>query len=104
MIEHSNSVGQVSAGLEALPRQSYAASILCSGRLGPPPNSNGGGTTQAITAMGRTVHRSGGHTAGIISTYSDGRHRSGELVEHRTPQKVLPLEMPQKPSKKSYTL
>jgi hypothetical protein len=26
--------------------------ILCSGRLGPSPNSNGGGTTQVVTTMG----------------------------------------------------
>jgi hypothetical protein len=32
----------------------------------------------------------------IVSAYSDGWHRSGELVEHRTPQKVLPLARPQK--------
>jgi hypothetical protein len=44
--------------------------------------------------MGRTVHRVRSHTAGIISAYSDGRHRSGELVEHRTPQKILPLAKP----------
>jgi hypothetical protein len=85
MIEHSNSVGQVSTDLEALPCQSCVAPILCSGRLGPSPNSNGGGTTQAVTTMGRTVHRIKGHTTGIISAYSDGRQRSGELVEHRTP-------------------
>jgi hypothetical protein len=42
--------------------------------------------------------------AEIISTYSDGQHRSEELVEHRTPHKVLPLVMPQKPLKKSCTL
>jgi hypothetical protein len=53
MIEHSNSVGQVPTDLEVLPRQSCAAPILCSGRLGPSPNSNGGGTTQAVTTMGR---------------------------------------------------
>jgi hypothetical protein len=82
MIEHSNSVGQVPADLEALPQQSCATSILCSGRLGPPSSSNGGGATQAVPTMGRTVHRSRGHTAGIISTYSDERHRSGELMEH----------------------
>jgi hypothetical protein len=40
MIEHSNLVGQVPADLEALPQQSCAAPILCSARLGPPPNSN----------------------------------------------------------------
>jgi hypothetical protein len=50
--------------------------------------------TQAVTTMGRTIRRIRGHTAGIISTYSDGRHRSGELMEHRTPQKVLPLAKP----------
>jgi hypothetical protein len=41
--------------------------------------------TQAVTTMGRTVHRSRGHTAEIKSTYSDGRYRSGELMEHITP-------------------
>jgi hypothetical protein len=46
---------------------------------------------QAITTMGRTVHHIRGHAAGIIPAYSDGRHRSGELVEHRTPQKILSL-------------
>jgi hypothetical protein len=60
--------------------------------------------TQAITTMGRTVHHIRGHMARIISTYSDGRHRSGELMEHRTPQKVLPLAMPQKPLKENCTL
>jgi hypothetical protein len=104
MIEHSNSVSQVPEHLELLPQQSCVAPILCSGRLGPPPNSYWGGTTQAVTTMGGTVHHNRGHTAGIISTYSDGRHRSGKLMEHRAPQKVLPLAMPHKPSKKSCTL
>jgi hypothetical protein len=41
--------------------------------------------TQAITTVARTVNCIRGHPAGIISTYLDGRHRSGELMEHRTP-------------------
>jgi hypothetical protein len=45
---------------------------------------------QVVTTMGRDVHHSRGHTARIISTYSDGQHRSGELVEHRTPRKFYP--------------
>jgi hypothetical protein len=82
MIEHNNSVGQVPVDVEALPRQSCVTWILCSGRLGPPPSSNGGGATQAVIAMGRTIHHRRGHTTRIISNYLDGRHRSGELVEH----------------------
>jgi hypothetical protein len=62
------------------------------------------GTTQAVTTMGRTVYRIRGHTTGIISAYSDGRHRSGELVDHRTPQKVLTLVRPQKILKEYCTL
>jgi hypothetical protein len=60
MIEHSNSVGQVPADLEALPRQSCAAPIFCSGRLGPSPNSNGGGTTQAVTTWESESRLEGG--------------------------------------------
>jgi hypothetical protein len=52
--------------------------------------------TQAVTTMGRVVRCIRGHAAGIISAYSDGRHRSGELMEHKTPQKVLPFARPQK--------
>jgi hypothetical protein len=52
---------------------------------------------QAVTNMGRTINRSRGHTAGILLAYSDGRHRSGELMEYRAPQKFLPLVIPQKP-------
>jgi hypothetical protein len=96
MTKHDNSVGQIPTDFEALPQQSCATPILCGGRLGPPPSTNGGGTAQAITTMGRTIRRGRGHTAGILSAYLDGRHRGGELMEYRAPQKILPLVIPQK--------
>jgi hypothetical protein len=52
------------------------------GRLGPPLSSNEGGATQVVTTMGRVIHRSRGHTAGIISAYSDGWYRSAELMKY----------------------
>ena len=85
MTKYGNSVGQIPADFEALPRQSCATPILCSGRLGPPLSTNGGGTTQAITTMGRVVHRSRGHTVGILPAYSDGWYQSEELMECRAP-------------------
>jgi hypothetical protein len=94
--KHGNSVGQIPADFEVLPWQSCATPILYSRRLGPLPSTNGGGTAQAITTMGRVVRRGRGHTAGILSAYSDGRHQGGELMEYRAPQKVLPLVIPQK--------
>jgi hypothetical protein len=72
-------------------RQGCATTILLSRGSRPPPNSNGGGTTQVITLMGRTLHGSRSHSARIVSPHSDGWHRSWELLEHRTPQKVLSL-------------
>jgi hypothetical protein len=45
-----------------------------------------------------------GHSARIIPAYSNGWHKSGELMEHRAPQKVLSLAKPQKFSKKHCTL
>jgi hypothetical protein len=45
--------------------------------------------TQAVTTMGRIVHRSRGHTTGIISTYSDGWHRSGEHLRKFYPYRCL---------------
>jgi transposase InsO family protein len=78
--------------------------ILCSGRSRPPPNSNGGGTTQVVTLMGRTIHSSRSHSAGIISSHSDGRHRNWELLEYRTPQEVLSLAVFQKLSGRQCTL
>jgi hypothetical protein len=77
-----NSVGQIPADPEALPRQSGATSILRSGRLGPPPSADGGGTTQTITTVGRVVHHHRGHTTEILPAHSDGRHRSGEFMEN----------------------
>jgi hypothetical protein len=96
MTKHGNSVGQIPADFDALPRQSCATPILCSGRLGPPPSTNGGGMTQNVTTLGRTVHRGRSHTARILPAYSDGRHQSGELMEHRALKKILPLAIPQK--------
>jgi hypothetical protein len=58
-------------------------SILCSGRLGPSPNSNGGRTAQVFTTMGRAIHCIGGHSARIIPAYSNGWYESGEFMEHR---------------------
>jgi hypothetical protein len=69
---------------------------LSSGRLGPPLSTNGRGTTQAVTTMGRTIHHSRGHTAEILQAHSDGWHRGGERMEYRAPQEVLPLVIPQK--------
>jgi hypothetical protein len=84
MAKCGNLVNQILADPKALPRQSGAASILRSGRLGPPPSTNEGGTAQTVTTMGRTVHRCRGHTTGILPAHSDGRHRSGESwkIEH----------------------
>jgi hypothetical protein len=65
--------------------------ILHSGRLGPSPNSNGRRTAQIIAAMGRAVHGVEGHSARIISAYSNGWHGSREFMEYRAPQEVLPL-------------
>jgi hypothetical protein len=78
--------------------------ILLSGRFRPPPNSNGGRTTQVVTLMGGTIHSSRSHSAGIISSNSDGRHRNWELLEYRTPQEVLPLAEFQKLSGRQCTL
>jgi hypothetical protein len=47
-------------------------------------------------SMGRTIHSSRSHSAGIISPHSDGRHGNWELMEHRTPLEVLPLAIFQK--------
>jgi hypothetical protein len=41
----------------------FRASILRSRRPRPPPNSNGGGTAQNVTTMGRTIHSSRSHSA-----------------------------------------
>jgi hypothetical protein len=41
--------------------------------------------------MGRAIHGVGGHSARIISAYSNGWHGSGEFMEYRAPQEVLPL-------------
>jgi hypothetical protein len=60
-------------------------SILRSGRLVPSPNSNGRRMTQIIAAMGRAIHGVGGHSARIISAYSNGWHESGEFMEYRAP-------------------
>jgi hypothetical protein len=70
--------------------------ILFSGRSRPPLNSNGGGTAQVIALMGRTIHSSRSHSAGIISSHSNGWHRNWELLEHRTLQEVLSLAVFQK--------
>jgi hypothetical protein len=70
--------------------------ILFSGRSRPPPNSNGGRTAQVVAFMGRTIHSSRNHSAEIISSHSNGRHRNWELLEYRTPREVLPLAVFQK--------
>jgi hypothetical protein len=41
--------------------------------------------------MGRAIHGVGGHSARIISAYSNGWHGSREFMEYRAPQEVLPL-------------
>jgi hypothetical protein len=41
--------------------------------------------------MGGAIHSVGGHSVRIISTYSNGWHRSREFMEYRAPQEVLPL-------------
>jgi hypothetical protein len=46
---------------------------------------------QIIAVMGRVVHGVGGHSARIISAYSNGWHESREFMEYRAPQEVLPL-------------
>jgi hypothetical protein len=60
--------------------------------------------TQVVALMGRTVHSSRSHSAGVISCDSDGRHRNRELLEYRTPQEVLPLAEFQKLSGRQCTL
>jgi hypothetical protein len=47
--------------------------------------------TQIVTTMGRTIHGVGDHSARIISAYSNGWHGSGEFMEYRASQEVLPL-------------
>jgi hypothetical protein len=66
-------------------------SILHIRRFGPSPNSNRRRMAQTIAAMGGAIHSVGGHSARIISTYSNGWHRSREFMEYRAPQEVLPL-------------
>jgi hypothetical protein len=63
-----------------------------------------GGTTQVIALMGRPIHSSRSHSAGIISSHSNGRHRNWELLEYRTPQEVLSLAVFQKLSGRRCTL
>jgi hypothetical protein len=46
--------------------------------------------------MGRSICSSGGHSARIISTYSNGWHGSREFMEYRASQEVLPLARSQK--------
>jgi hypothetical protein len=41
--------------------------------------------------MGRAIHGVEGHSARIISAYSNGWHGSREFLEYRAPQEVLPL-------------
>jgi hypothetical protein len=71
-------------------------SILRSGRYGPPPNSNGGRTTQIVATLGRAIHGSRSHLARIISAYSNGWHGNREFMEYRASQEVLPLARFQK--------
>jgi hypothetical protein len=104
MTERSNSISTIPADAKTLSRQGRATTILFSGRSRPPPNSNGGGTAQVITLMGRTIHSSRSHSAGIISSHSNGRHRNWELLEYRTPQEVLSLAVFQKLSGRQCTL
>jgi hypothetical protein len=47
--------------------------------------------TQIIAAMGGAIHSVRGHSARIISSYSNGWHESREFMEYRAPQEVLPL-------------
>jgi hypothetical protein len=47
--------------------------------------------TQIVTAMGRAIHGIGSHSARIISAHSNGWHGSGEFMEYRASQEVLPL-------------
>jgi hypothetical protein len=89
---------------ETLSRQGRATMILLSGRSRPSPNSNRGGTTQVVALMGRTIHSSRSHSAGIISHNSDRRYRNWELLEYRAPQKILPLAKFQKLSGRQGTL
>jgi hypothetical protein len=60
--------------------------------------------TQVVTLMGRTIHSSRSHLAGIISSHSDGRHGNWELMEYRTPREVLSLAVFQKLSGRQCTL
>jgi hypothetical protein len=96
MAERSNPISMIPADSKALSRQGCAIAILLSRRSRPPPNSNGGGTAQVIALMGRTLHSSISHSARIISSHSDGRHRNRELLEYRTPQEILSLAVFQK--------
>jgi hypothetical protein len=59
---------------------------------------------QIVTAMGRAIHGIGGHLARIISAYSNGWHGSGEFMEYRASQEVLPLARLQKLSEQRSTL
>ena len=93
--ECSDPISTVPADSEALSRQGCAATFLFDRGPRPPPNSNGGGTAQVVTLMGRAFHSIRGHSARIVSSHSDGWHRSWELLEYRTPQKVLSLAVSQ---------
>jgi hypothetical protein len=101
--ERLNTVIQ-SARYQQTLRRYHTKSILCSGRPRPSPNSNGGGTTQTVATMGRTVHSSRSHSVWIISPYSNGWHGNWELMEHRASQEVLPLAISQKLSGRQCTL
>jgi hypothetical protein len=46
--------------------------------------------------MGRTICSSRGHSARIISAYSNGWHENREFMEYRASQEVLPLARFQK--------
>jgi hypothetical protein len=51
---------------------------------------------QVPNTMGRTIHSSRSHSAGIISSHSNGRHGNWEPLEYRTPQEILSLAVFQK--------
>jgi hypothetical protein len=60
------SVGQITADLEALPRQGDTSPSVCSRKSGASPYTIGGGTPQAITTLGRTLHSRGRNSVGLI--------------------------------------
>jgi hypothetical protein len=69
--EHSYSVGQISTNPTALPRSSSSISSFLSWRPSAPKNTVNRTQTQAISHLGRAIHRHGGHLARVLPAVSN---------------------------------